>query len=165
MKNAALILFLLLSFSSLAKSKKDIPIAPLPAAIVNAKKVFLTNGGGSSLAYDAFYSEMKQWGKYEIVGSPDDADLIVELSYHVDHNGTDVWSATNYYTGKTQVYSSENIDPQLALKIYDAKSKSALWSAIDHRQLARREKNREKEIIKSAERLVNQLKTRVAIPQ
>jgi len=165
MKNAALILFLLLSFSSLAKSKKDIPIAPLPAAIVNAKKVFLTNGGGSSLAYDAFYSEMKQWGKYEIVGSPDDADLIVELSYHVDHNGTDVWSATNYYTGKTQVYSSENIDPQLALKIYDAKSKSALWSAIDHRQLARREKNREKEIIKSAERLVDQLKTRVAIPQ
>jgi hypothetical protein len=165
MKNAALILFLLLSLSSLAKSKKDIPIAPLPAAIVNAKKVFLTNGGGSSLAYDAFYSEMKQWGKYEIVGSPDNADLIVELSYHVDHNGTDVWSATNYYTGKTQVYSSENIDPQLALKIYDAKSKSALWSAIDHRQLARREKNREKEIIKSAERLVDQLKTRVAIPQ
>jgi len=165
MKNATLILFLLLSLSSLAKSKKDIPIAPLPAAIVNAKKVFLTNGGGSSLAYDAFYSEMKQWGKYEIVGSPDDADLIVELSYHVDHNGTDVWSATNYYTGKTQVYSSENIDPQLALKIYDAKSKSALWSAIDHRQLARREKNREKEIIKSAERLVDQLKARVAIPQ
>jgi len=164
MKKTILVLFLLVG-SAFAKHRKDIPQAPLPAVIAEAKTVFLTNGGGSNLAYDAFYSDMKQWGKYEIVGSPDNADLIIELAYHVEHNGTDVWSATNSYTGKTQVYSSQNIDPQLALKIYDAKSKNALWSAIDHRQLARREKNREKETIKSAERLVDQLKTRVAIPQ
>ena len=57
------------------------------------------------------------------------------------------------------------MDPQLALRIYDAKSKNALWSAIDHRRLARMEKNREKETVKSAERLLEQLKTRVSIPQ
>jgi len=51
------------------KRRKDVPPAPLPSAVVNAKKVFLTNGGGSDLAYDAFYSEMKQWGNYKIVGS------------------------------------------------------------------------------------------------
>jgi hypothetical protein len=45
------------------KSRKDIPTAPLPSIVVNAKKVFLPNGGGSDLAYDAFYSEMKKWGK------------------------------------------------------------------------------------------------------
>jgi hypothetical protein len=34
-----------------AKDKrKDVPVAPLPAVIVNAKKVFLSNGGGSNLA-------------------------------------------------------------------------------------------------------------------
>jgi hypothetical protein len=54
------------------KSRKDVPPAPLPAVIVSAEKIFLTNGGGSDLAYDAFYSEMKKWGKYEIVGSPDE---------------------------------------------------------------------------------------------
>jgi hypothetical protein len=37
--------------------------APLPAVIVNAKKIFLSNGGGSNLAYDAFHSDMKNWGK------------------------------------------------------------------------------------------------------
>ena len=47
-----------------AKDKKNIPVAPLPAVVVNAKKVFLSNGGGSNLAYDAFYSEIKRWGKY-----------------------------------------------------------------------------------------------------
>jgi hypothetical protein len=56
---------------------RDIPPAPLASVVVNAKKVFLTNGGGSDLAYDTFASEIKKWGKYEVVGSPDDADLIV----------------------------------------------------------------------------------------
>lgn len=161
MKNTILIL-LLFAGSAFAKHRKDIPEAPLPAAIGNAKRVFLTNGGGSDLAYDAFYADMKEWGKYEIVGSPEAADLIIELSYHVENDGTRVWSATNSYTGKTHVYSVEDLDPQVFLKIYDAKTKTALWSAVDHSRPARREKNEEKETIKSADRLVEQLKTRVS---
>jgi len=164
-KTISILSLLLLSLGAVAKNRKDVPQAPLPAVIANAKTVFLTNGGGSNLAYDAFYASMKQWGKYRIVGSPEEADLIVELKYWVEHDGTDVSSYTNTYTGKTQITSSEIIDPQLKLAIYDAKSKNSLWSAIDHRQLARREKNREKETIKSAERLVDQLKARVSLSQ
>lgn len=145
--------------------RNEVPPAPLPSSIVNAKRVFLANGGGSDLAYDAFYSEMRKWGKYEIVGSPNDADLIVEIAYRVEQGGTHVWSATNTYTGATQVYSRQIVDPQLVLTIYDAKSKIALWSATDHRRLARRERNQEKETVKSAERLVEDLETRANIPQ
>jgi hypothetical protein len=122
------------------KHRKDIPSAPLPAVVVNAKKIFLTNGGGSNLAYDAFYSDMKQWGKYEIVGSPDEADLIVELAYRVDRGGTRVWSSSNSYDGTTQVHSAQILDPQVTLTIYDAKTKNSLWSEVDHRRLARRER-------------------------
>jgi hypothetical protein len=63
------------SLAGAKDKKKDVPVAPLPTVIVNAKKIFLSNGGGSNLAYDAFYSKMKEWGKYEIVGSPETADL------------------------------------------------------------------------------------------
>jgi len=145
--------------------KKDVPIAPLPAVIVNAKKIFLSNGGGSNLAYDAFYSKMKEWGRYQIVGSPEEADLIVELSYRVEDKGTRVWSSTNTYNNTTQVHSKQVADPQLILTIYDAKTKNSLWSETDHRKLARMEKNREKETVNSAQRLVDDLKTRVVIPQ
>ena len=148
-----------------AKGTKDIPPAPLPSVVIKAQKAFLTNGGGSNLAYDTFYSEMKKWGKYEIVGSPDEADLIIELAYRVDHGGTRVWSSTNSYDGTTQVHSSQIVDPQVVLTIYDAKTKNLLWSMTDHRRLARREKNREKETVNSAERLVEELKTRVSLPQ
>jgi hypothetical protein len=148
-----------------AKHRNDIPVAPLPTVVVNAKKIFLTNGGGSNLAYDAFYSDMKQWGRYEIVDSPDEADLIVELAYRVDRGGTRVWSSTNSYDGTTQVHSAQMLDPQVTLTIYDAKTKNSLWSEVDHRRLARREKNREKETINSADRLVEDLKSRVSVPQ
>jgi len=143
-----------------AKTRKDVPAAPLPTAIVSAHKVFLSNKGGSDLAYDAFYQSMKNWGKFQIVGSPNDADLVVELSYEVVHEGTRVWSSTNTYNNSTQVYSRQIIDPQLILTIYDAKSKNSLWSTIDHRRLARLQKNREKEMINSAERLVEELRSR-----
>jgi hypothetical protein len=166
MRKIGAVLCLFISIYAVAgKSRKDIPPAPMPSVVVNAKKIFIPNGGGSDLGYDAFYSEMKKWGKYEIVGSPDDADLIVEIAYHVEHNGTHVWSTNNTYNGTTQVHSTQIIDPQLVLTIYDAKTKNSLWETVDHRRLARREKNREKETINSAERLVDELKTRVTLPQ
>ena|ERR1700730_9670608 len=166
MRKLIVVLCVLVSLNAFAeRHRKDIPPAPLPAVVVNAKRIFLTNGGGSNLAYESFYSEMKQWGKYEIVGSPDEADLIVELAYTVEHGGTRIWSSTNTYDGTTHVHSAQITDPKLILTIFDAKTKNSLWSEVDHRRLARREKNREKETIKSAERLVQDLKARVSIPQ
>ncbi len=136
------------------------PPAPLPGQITSAKSVFLTNGGGSEVAYDAFYQEMKQWGKYQIVGSPEQADLIITLQYWVEKNGSSTVPITNTYTGTTTYYSHENVDPQLKMSIYDAKSKAELWSSIDHRKLARLSHNREKETVNSAIRLVDELKQR-----
>jgi hypothetical protein len=167
MRRAALLILVVLSLSlfSAAKNRKDVPLAPLPSPILEAKKVFLTNGGGSNLAYDALYSAMQKWGKYEIVGSPEAADVVIELAYRVEDHGTRVWSSTNTYTGQTQVHSRELIDLQLILTIYDGKTRQSLWSTTDHRRLARREKNREKETINSAERLVEMLKGRVETAQ
>jgi hypothetical protein len=159
-----LVLFALGTFAT-AKNRKDVPPAPLPAVIVHAHKAFLSNGGGNDLAYDAFYSGMQKWGKYEVVGSPEDADLIIEIAYRVEHGGTRVWSSTNTYNNTTQVHSAQIIDPQLVLTIYDAKSKNSLWATVDHRRLAHLEKNREKETINSADRLVEELRTRVEIAQ
>src|SRR3984957_3578518 len=135
-------------------TEKAVTVAPLPAVIVNAKKVFLSNGGGSNLAYDAFSSKMKEWSKYKIVGSPEESDLIVELSYRAE-DSTRVWNATNTYYIKTQANSKQIVDPQLSLTIFDAKIKTSLWSATDRRGLAKREKDREKETVNSAQRLVD----------
>lgn len=165
MRKLVFICLLFSTFAAYGKNRKDIAAAPLPAIVVSAKSVFLTNGGGSNLAFDAFYSEIKQWGRYEIAGSPEGADLIVELAYRIEQGGTRIWSSTNSYTGTSQVHSAQIVDPQLVLTIYDAKTKQTLWSEVDHRRLAHREKTREKETINSAQRLVDDLKARVIVPR
>jgi hypothetical protein len=129
------------------------------------RRYFFQTGVAAISPNDAFYSKIKEWGKYDIVGSPEEADLIVELSYRVEDKGTRVWSTTNTYNNTTQFHSRQVVDPELILTIYDAKTKNSLWSETDHRRLARREKNREKETVNSAQRLVDDLKERATVPQ
>jgi hypothetical protein len=75
-----------------AQQAKPAPPAPIPSQILTAKKVFIANGGGDESrnddalfsggpdrAYNEFYGAMKTWGRYELVGSPEDADLILEI--------------------------------------------------------------------------------------
>src|SRR5258708_36897767 len=87
-----------------ARSRKDVPLAPLPAKVLAAKKVFLANGGGSDLAYDALYAAMKEWSRFQIVGTTSDADLILEIRYVTEDHGTRVWSTTNASSGATTVH-------------------------------------------------------------
>jgi hypothetical protein len=144
-----------------AAKRKDVPMAPLPSKIVAAKKVFLANGGGNDLAYDALYGAVKDWPRFEIVDSPPAADIIIEIRYVTEDHGTRVWSTTNASTGATNVHSRQIVDPQLVLTIFDPISKESLWSTVEHRRLARLEKNREKETINAAEKLVSNLKARL----
>jgi hypothetical protein len=117
---------------------------------------------------------MKDWKHFKIVGSPDEADLIIEMAYRVETSGTRTWATTNgsansygsttTYNGGTQIHTRAIPDPQLVMTIYDAKTKNSVWSTVDHRRLARLSKNREKETINSAERIVDELKVRVGAP-
>jgi len=160
---AAILFFsILCAQAAPSKSQKDVPVAPLPGKVSAARKVLLVNGGGSDLAYDALYSAVKEWGHYQIVDTRSAADIIMELRYVTEDHGTRVWSTTNSATGATDVYSRQIIDPQLVLTILDPTSKEALWSTVEHRRLARRRKNREKETINAAQEIINNLKTRLS---
>ena len=75
------------------------PQAPVPTQILAAKKVFISNGGEDTwlnydpkhdptLTYNEFYADMKNWGKYEIVSSPTDADVVFEIHLVVQEGAT-----------------------------------------------------------------------------
>jgi hypothetical protein len=100
--------------------------APVPAQIVTARKVFISNAGADvaaqatfkragepEQAYNHFYSAMQTWGRYEIVSTPGEADLVFELSF----------AAPMYYNGTLAIY-----EPQFRLRILDAKTHFLLWS-------------------------------------
>jgi len=109
-----------------ASSAQNVPAAPVPAQILNAKKVFIANGGaavygirqfiayhgGPNRPYNEFYAAMKKWGRYELAAGPADADLVLEVSL------TPSGSAGDF--------------PSLHLAIVDPKTHILLW-AINER--------------------------------
>ena len=104
-------------------------IAPMPTALQTAKRVFLGNAGadGASISafrkggdmnqpYSWFYMAMKNWGRYELVGSPADADMVFEISFAAPLVGTEKLLASA---------------PCLRLEILDAKTHFLLWTIVE----------------------------------
>lgn len=59
------------------------PQAPIPAEIAAAHTIFLVNNGADQNfplsaqdAYNQVYSALQAWGHYQLVSSPDQADLV-----------------------------------------------------------------------------------------
>jgi len=145
------------------KGERDIPMAPLPIQIRTATKVFLVNGGGYDPGFDIFYADMKDWAKYQLVQSPDEAELVMEFACRSEDGGTRVWSTTNTWTKATQVHSGQITYYRLVFTVYDRKSNIALWTTQFYPGGAWRKKNRVKEWSKAAHALVVTLRKRMTI--
>jgi len=158
----AIMLLLVTCYATPGKNSKGVPPSLLPAAICDAKKVFLSNGGDSDLAYDTFYSEMQRWGRYETVNSPDEADLIVEVTFRVGRGREWLHDET---VGAPQDGRRYPLLMLATLTVFDVKSNHSLWSAVESRKLALTEKNRGKDTVNLVQKLVAELRNRVETPQ
>lgn len=125
------------------------PVAPLPSQIVAAKKVFITNAGederwyddpiftGSiDRAYNEFFSAMKTWGRYELVGSPAEADLVFEIGLRAP--------AISGLASEGDTLGRKPYDPQFRLAIRDPRTNILLWAFTEHVQWAILQGNRDK---------------------
>ena len=104
-------------------------VAPVPAQIIAAKKVFISNGGVDTAVlaatkragepdqgYNQFYAAMKAWGRYELAATPADADLVFEIRFAAPTS--DCQKVTTY-------------EPQFGLTIMDAKTHFTLWTLTE----------------------------------
>jgi hypothetical protein len=103
------------------------PVAPVPAQIVTAKTVFISNAGVDATSpvdfkrarptepYNQFYVAMKRRARYEVVGTPADADLVLQLRF------------------SAPLSSCETYQPQLTLAILDTKTHFLLWTFTEPR--------------------------------
>lgn len=130
-----------------AQQTNTTPAAPVPAQILTAKKVFISNAGNLMgepyQPYDQFYAAMKSWGRYELVAAPADADLVFEIRF-------------------TALALEDNkefaILPQLELAIMDVKTHFRLWTFTEDVENARLESNREKNFNQAMVKLVEEVK-------
>ncbi|MDP9052620.1 MAG: hypothetical protein M3O31_18155 [Acidobacteriota bacterium] len=100
------------------------PRAPVPAQIAAAHTVFLSNAGtdtsfpiDATQAYNDVYKALQTWGRYQLVASPDKADLIFQL------RGV---STLSTYGSDDSVYTVNS--PAFQLTMVDPKSSVTLWT-------------------------------------
>lgn len=133
--------------------------APVPPQIPAAHKVFISNGGGVSLddvlqmtvahggpdrPYNEFYAAMKSWGRYDLVSSPSDADLVLKISFSL---------SDMYFVAKPDLVLG-----QLQLVIVDPKTHVALWTIVQYVPGAILGGNRDKNFDQSIDTLMDRFK-------
>lgn len=117
-----------------AKGKQHLP---LPPQITTAKTVYIDNESGMATLGDRAYQEITKWGRFQVVQSRKQADLIFLLSAHsynggyitsgggqtgtIDENGHISTSGNNTYTTPITVGYTY-------LTVIDPKTGDGLWS-------------------------------------
>ena len=132
-----------IAFASAATAQLPAARAPVPQQVLTARTAFIGNGGGQSYgaesyfhltqfdggpdrAYNSFYTAVKEWGHYDLVGSTDAADLALVIRFTnptVDRTNRDASSDQPH----DWIY-----DPQLNLSMNDPRTGLALWTLTEH---------------------------------
>jgi len=141
------------------------PPAPVPTQIVAAKKVFIANAGGDQpfyddpifngspdRTYDQFYAGIKALGRYELVGSPAEADLLFEIQLNVPPANEKV------VKDQTRLIPVP-YDPYMRLVIRDPRTNALLWVFTEHVQWAILLGNRDKNFDQASARIVNDVQS------
>ncbi len=139
-----------------AQQAKSAPAGPVPPQIAAAQKVFISNAGGESFEsvidqtvfnggadrpYNQFYDAMKTWGRYQLVSSPADADLVFEISWVLTDTGLRL-----------------PVLGQLRLVVLDPKTHVTLWTFIDYVRGAMLLGNRDKNFDQAMTVVMNRMK-------
>jgi hypothetical protein len=107
--------------------------APVPPLLLNAKKIFIANAGADSglfphpfsgdpdRAYNEFYADVESWGRYQVVASPGQADLVFELQL----------TAPNGPTNANKQNGASDPLPMFRLVIYDRPTHYVLWALTE----------------------------------
>lgn len=147
---------------SRAQQTKTVFPAPFPTQITSGRKVFVSNAGGDTNGlyggeprrlYDQFYAALKNWGRYELVGSPAEADLVFEISF------MNLFVEEHVSGGHGVSVSSRPVnDPQFRLVIIDPGTRIILWVFTEHIQSALLQGNRDKNFDQALSVIVNDLR-------
>jgi hypothetical protein len=150
-----------------AQQRKPAP-APIPPQILTAKRAYVAFAGSeepfiddplfsgdNDRAYNQFYAAMKSWGRYELTGTPGDADLWLEIRFTVPPASRPVSQGNSL--------GSATFDPQFRVVIRDPKTNAVLWGFTEHVAWAILKGNRDKNFDLALDRILADMQ-RVSAP-
>lgn len=172
---APLVVVVLISGILLAQEKPPAPpeqknpayVSP-SARLAAAKTVFVKNNGGSEIPFNVISGGMEGWGRFLLVDSPTQADIVIDVtSPDDDHTSQD--------TSKTKVGASGRMDGSAAasrnvyegpikMVVSDAHTHLTLWAASEAPKGAFRQRARDEHLVEAAQRLMTRFRERLEPP-
>jgi hypothetical protein len=143
------------------------PTAPVPAELLSAKKIFVSNAGADSglfphpfsgdpsRGYSELFSALHGLGQYELVSSPAQADLVLELSL----------AAPNGPKEANKQYGSADPVPMFRLVVYDRPSHYVLWTFTDSIDIAFKQQTHDRNFDESISNLVAEFQALTHVPR
>lgn len=121
------------------------------------KTMYIKNEHGSDTPYDVIASDIQGWGHFDIVTSPEKAQIIAEITSY-ENGSISAGSKTDYSNREGKPVPSLGASKDLSassviLKFYDAKTRRELWSGTEHVKGAFKKKTEEDNFVASAEKL------------
>jgi hypothetical protein len=124
-KSLCFTLALFLASTPLTRAQQTNLSPRVPSQIQHAQTIFLTNSGSdpnfpidATKAFNDIYTELQTWGRYKLVNSLDQADLVFQLK--------GIAPITDVSGNRSGVYSVTS--PAFQITILDPKSNIALWT-------------------------------------
>jgi hypothetical protein len=129
--------------------------APVPPQIASAHEVFLSNSGvdasfpvDTTQVYNDIYKALESWGRYKLVSSPSEADLIFQLR--------GISTLTTYSGGNDNIYTRN--DSTFQLTVVDSRSNVTLWTITSPLDLAGSKQKRARWLSISETNLISRIK-------
>lgn len=146
------------------------PRVETPAArLTNAKNVLIVRTRGNSIPYDVIRDTLEGWGRFTLVQTPDQADLLIQVSSSGGDSDLRVTSSSGQALDSGKYEQSTHTSKDLSatdikLTVIDARNRRVLWEANDTAKYAVKEKARENNLVEAAERLASKLHDRLEPP-
>jgi hypothetical protein len=131
------------------------PHAPVPRAILSARKLFIANGGAdaglfpspfsgsTSRGYDQFYAALQGMSQYDLVSSPSEADLVLEFV---------IQAPLGPANANKQKGAADPL-PTVSVKIYDRPTHYVLWAFSEEVDVALLQKTHDRNLDDAITRL------------
>jgi hypothetical protein len=149
------------------EAKKPTYVSP-SARLTAAKTVFIKNNGGSDVPFNVFQAALESWARYQLVDSPEQADILINItSPDDDRTSTEkshIASSGGKSRGPDTAPSRANTEGPIRVVVSDARTHLTLWSASDQPKGGFRQKARDEHLVEAAQRLMTQFRERVEPP-
>jgi hypothetical protein len=161
------VLLLAITGASAQQASPEKPRVQTPAArLAEARNILIIRSRGSAIPYDVIKETVAGWGRFTLVETPEQADILIQISTSGGDSEVRVTSSNDQSTesGKpNQSYkTSKDISAtDVTLTVLDARNRRVLWEARETARFAMKQTARENNLVEAAQRLASKFHERL----